>query len=93
MLDFTDRTAEFIDPSRPPAGELLRAFRDTIAMVVQAIRAQGEAGLETPVSYCGEPVRDRLGLFLVCAGHVSNHVGQIVYLLQAHGHTLDEKVW
>ena len=25
-------------------------------------------------------MRDRFGLFLVCAGHVSNHVGQIVYL-------------
>ena len=42
---------------------------------------------------CGEPVRDRFGLFLVCAAHVSNHVGQIVYLVQAHGHRLDEKAW
>jgi hypothetical protein len=38
-------------------------------------------------------VRDRFGLFLVCAAHVSNHVGQIVYLVQAHGHPLDEKSW
>jgi hypothetical protein len=88
-----DRPAEFADPSRPPAGDLLRDFRETIGMVVRTLRSQGEAGLTRPVDDCGEPVRDRLGLFLVCAGHVSNHVGQIVYLVQAHGHALDEKSW
>ena len=88
-----DRPQEFTDPSCPPADELLRAFRDTIGMVARTLRSQGEAGLTTPVGDCGEPVRDRFGLFLVCAAHVSNHVGQIVYLVQAHGHTLDEKSW
>ena len=62
-------------------------------MVVQTLRSQGEAGLTLPVSGCGDPVRDRFGLFLVCAAHVSNHVGQIVYLVQAHGHRLNEKAW
>ena len=62
-------------------------------MVVRTLRSQGEDGLTTPVTDCGEPVRDRFGLFLVCAAHVSNHVGQIVYLVQAHGHPLDEKSW
>lgn len=88
-----DRTWEFTDPDRPPAHELLRAFRDTIAQVVRTLREQGEVGLATSVDDCGEPVRDRFGLFLVCAGHVSNHIGQIVYLVQAHGHRLDEKSW
>jgi hypothetical protein len=87
-----DRAGEFSDPSRP-AGELLACFRETVEMVVRSLSAQGEAGLTTPVLDCGEPVRDRFGLFLVCAGHISNHVGQIVYLVQAHGHQLDEKVW
>jgi uncharacterized damage-inducible protein DinB len=88
-----DRPQEFTDPSCPPADELLRAFRETIGMVVRTLHSQGEAGLTMPVGDCGEPVRDRFGLFLVCAAHVSNHVGQIVYLVQAHGHTLDEKSW
>ena len=88
-----DRPAEFTDTARPAADELLRAFRDTMEMVVRTLRSQGEDGLTTPVTDCGEPVRDRFGLFLVCAGHVSNHVGQIVYLVQAHGHPLDEKSW
>jgi uncharacterized damage-inducible protein DinB len=88
-----DRAGEFSDPSRPAVEELLGRFRDTIGMVVRTLRSQGEAGLATPVADCGEPVRDRFGLFLVCAAHVSNHVGQIVYLVQAHGHPLDEKSW
>jgi putative acetyltransferase len=58
-----DRPAEFTDPSRPSADELLRAFRDTVGMVVRTLRSQGEAGLTTPVADCGEPVRDRFGLF------------------------------
>jgi hypothetical protein len=88
-----DRADEFTDPARPPADELLRAFRDTIGLVVRTIRSQGEAELSAAVEGCGEPVRDRFGLLLVCAAHVSNHVGQIVYLVQAHGHALDEKSW
>jgi hypothetical protein len=88
-----DRAGEFSDPSRPAAGELLARFRETIGMVVDTLGTQGEVGLTTPVTGCGEPVRDRFGLFLVCATHVSNHVGQIVYLVQAHGHPLDAKVW
>ena len=88
-----DRAAEFAGPSRPAVEELLGRFRESMRMVVGSLRSQGEAGLTTPVEDCGEPVRDRFGLFLVCAAHVSNHLGQIVYLVQAHGHRLDEKVW
>jgi hypothetical protein len=88
-----DRAAEFADPSRPDVEALLGRFRDTMGMVVRTLHAQGEAGLTTPVTGCGDPVRDRFGLFLVCTAHVGNHVGQVVYLVQAHGHSLDEKVW
>ena len=88
-----DRPLEFTAPDCPPADELLGAFRGSIGLVVRTLRSQDEAGLTEPVADCGEPVRDRFGLFLVCAAHVSNHVGQIVYLVQAHGHRLDEKSW
>jgi uncharacterized damage-inducible protein DinB len=88
-----DRPSEFSDPSRPDTDVLLRDFEEAIGLVVRTLRSQGEAGLISPVTDCGEPVRDRFGLFLVCTAHVSNHVGQIVYLVQALGHSLDEKVW
>jgi hypothetical protein len=71
---------------------LLRDFKDTIEMVVRTLRSQGVAGLTTPVGDCGEPLRDRFGLFLACTAHIGNHVGQIAYLVQAIGHPLDEKV-
>jgi ribosomal protein S18 acetylase RimI-like enzyme len=88
-----DRPLEFADPACPPADELLGRFREAIGLVVRTLRSQGEAGLTALLDDCGEPVRDRFGLFLVCAAHVANHAGQIVYLVQAHGHRLDEKVW
>ena len=88
-----DRPGEFTGPARPSADDVLSAFRDAVAMAVRTLRSQGQVGLKTPVADCGEPVRDRFGLFLVCTAHVSNHVGQIVYLVQAHGHRLDEKTW
>jgi uncharacterized damage-inducible protein DinB len=88
-----DRPAEFADSQHPTGEEARWALREVVAMVARVLREQDEAGLRTPVGDCGAPVRDRFGLFLVCAGHVSNHVGQIVYLVQAHGHALDEKSW
>jgi hypothetical protein len=88
-----DRAGEFSDPSRPAAAELLAGFRETVEMVVRTLRAQGEAGLTTPVACCGKPVQDRFGMLLVYAAHVSDHVGQIVYHVPAQGHRLDEKVW
>jgi uncharacterized damage-inducible protein DinB len=88
-----DRPAEFADVTHPTGEEARRALRDVVAMVARVLREQDEAGFRTPVGDCGDPVKDRFGLFLVCAGHVSNHVGQIVYLVQAHGHALDEKSW
>ena len=29
------------------------------------------------------PIQTRLGLFLVCAAHMNNHIGQMSYLVQA----------
>ena len=92
VLCVTGPPSSLIRPD-PTTDVLLCDFEDTIGMVVRTLRSQGEAGLTTPVADCGEPVKDRFGLFLVCTAHVSNHVGQIIYLVQALGHPLDEKVW
>ena len=29
-----------------------------------------------------KPIQTRLGLFLVCAAHMNNHIGQMSYLVQ-----------
>jgi hypothetical protein len=77
-----ERDKEFTDDSRPSADELLSRFRDAVAMVVRTIRSQREEGLTAPVEH-EPPIRSRLGLFLVCASHMNNHIGQITYLVQA----------
>jgi uncharacterized damage-inducible protein DinB len=76
-----DRDKEFTDDSRPSADELLSRFREAVTMVVRTIHSQGEEGLTTPVEHQA-PIRSRLGLFLVCASHMNNHIGQMSYLVQ-----------
>ena len=42
----------------------------------------GRAGFATPVAD-QPPIQTRFGLFLVCAAHLNNHIGQMSYLVQA----------
>ena len=40
------------------------------------------------------PIQTRLGLFLVCAAHLNNHIGQMSYLVQAlKASTGEPPVW
>ena len=62
-------------------------------MVVQTLETQDDPAFLTPVS--GQPpIQTRLGLFLVCAAHMNNHIGQMSYLVQALQTSTNEKpVW
>ena len=51
-------------------------------MVARTLRTQGDLDLVAPVEH-QVPIRSRLGLFLVCASHMNNHIGQMSYLVQA----------
>lgn len=88
-----DRAAEFTDATERSSDELLALFEDTVRMVVQTLRSQGSVGLMTPVTFGETPVHNRFGMFLICAAHISNHVGQMAYLMHAHGFGSDEKTW
>ena len=77
-----DRDKEFTDADHPSADELLARFREAVAMVVRTIRTQGDLDLVAPVEH-QVPIRSRLGLFLVCASHLNNHIGQMSYIVQA----------
>jgi hypothetical protein len=89
-----NRAAEFSDaPFGRTADEILAAFNATVGMVVQTLRSQDGEALGAPFATGGSPVQNRFGIFLVCAGHMSNHIGQMVYLLHAHGYQFDEKSW
>lgn len=88
-----DRDGEFADKSERSVDEVLSEFKKAINMVIQTLRSPETLELGAPVTFGGEPVRNQFGLFLVSAAHMNNHIGQIVYLLHAHGVHLDDQSW
>jgi uncharacterized damage-inducible protein DinB len=87
------REHEFIDPVRYSLDQILGDFHQAIEMVVRTLEAQTEATLATPVPD-QPPIQTRLGLFLVCAAHLNNHIGQMNYLVQSlQASTKEPPVW
>ena len=88
-----NRPLEFSDPTQHPPGQVLARFQETIEMVVQTIRSLDDEALLVPVKDY-DPIQSRFGILLVCASHLNNHIGQMAYLVQAHGHSSNEPpVW
>ncbi len=88
-----DREHEFTDATRYPRDEVLSRFHQAIGLVATTLSSQDESGFLTAIS-AQPPIQTRLGLFLVCAAHLNNHVGQMSYLVQALQATTNEKpVW
>src|SRR6266481_5617076 len=76
-----DREREFTDNQPPSKEEALRAFDRTIAMVVATIGKQRAEDWGKAYTAEREPeARDRMQIFIRCAGHAYHHVGQMVYL-------------
>jgi uncharacterized damage-inducible protein DinB len=87
------REHEFTDSEKHPRDEVLAKFREAVDLVVRAVQSQDEAGLATAVE-SQAPIQTRLGLFLVCASHMNNHLGQMSYLVQAlQSSTNEPPVW
>jgi uncharacterized damage-inducible protein DinB len=88
-----DRPREFTEADHPPADALLARFREAVDLVARTLRTLDDDGLLTPVAD-QPPITTRFGLFLVCAAHLNNHIGQMSYLVQALGHSTQEPpVW
>jgi uncharacterized damage-inducible protein DinB len=88
-----EREHEFTDPAHCPRDEVLARFHHAIELVVHTLSSQNESAFLTPVEN-QPPVQTRLGLFLVCAAHLNNHIGQMSYLVQALQASTNEKpVW
>lgn len=88
-----NRPLEFTEPYPPTPEEALARFHEAVGMVVQTIESLDEAGLAAPVAD-QLPISTRFGLLLVCAAHINNHIGQMAYLVQAHGRSTEEPpVW
>jgi Protein of unknown function (DUF1572) len=85
-----DREHEFVDPVRYPLHDLLSAFHEAVDMVARTLEAQDDETLMAEVTE-QPPIHTRLGLFLVCAAHMNNHIGQMSYLVQALKRTTGER--
>ncbi len=76
------REVEFTDPAGYPREDLLARFHQAVDMVAKALESQDDQAFLTQVPD-QLPIHTRLGLFLVCAAHMNNHIGQMSYLVQA----------
>jgi uncharacterized damage-inducible protein DinB len=88
-----EREKEFIDPNHPTVDELLARYHEAVALVVRTLHELDDEGFAVPVEH-QVPIKSRLGLFLVCASHMNNHIGQMTYLVQAiNSEAKQEPVW
>jgi uncharacterized damage-inducible protein DinB len=88
-----EREKEFIDPHHPTVDELLARYHEAVALVVRTLHELDDQGFAFPVEH-QVPIKSRLGLFLVCASHMNNHIGQMTYLAQAiNSEAKQEPVW
>jgi uncharacterized damage-inducible protein DinB len=78
-----NRPLEFTDPSRLPKDVVIRNFVDAIATVAAVLKKQSESDWAVPFAAKGmENAENRFYAFLHCAGHLSHHTGQIMYLVK-----------
>jgi uncharacterized damage-inducible protein DinB len=76
-----NRPLEFSDPSRAPKEAVIRNFESAVRTVIATLEKQAEGDWSLPYSGKGmEVAQDRFYAFLHCAGHLSHHTGQIIYL-------------
>jgi hypothetical protein len=88
-----NRPLEFTVPNPPPPEEALARFQQAIDMVVHTLEAQGPEDWRKPMAE-NEPIQTRFGMFLVCAAHLNNHIGQMAYIVQQFGCSTNEPpVW
>ena len=76
-----NRPLEFSDATRHPKLLLLQAFDAAISVVIAALQAQHDDDWGKAYTAKGmEDGGDRFTAFLRCAGHISHHTGQMIYL-------------
>lgn len=76
-----NRPLEFSDTARYPKLLLLQRFDAAIMVVLATLQQQTESGWSAAFTAKGmEDAGDRFTMFLRCAGHLSHHTGQMMYL-------------
>ena len=81
-----DRDREFTEPKPLPKNQVLKNFDGAIEVVLRAIRTQSESDWTKAYTATREDdAGNRFNIFLRCATHLHDHVGQMVYLCFALG--------
>lgn len=76
-----NRPLEFTDSAHQPKAVVLKNFDTAIATVITTLQKQTEQDWDAPFSGKGlESAGNRFFAFLQCAGHLSHHTGQMMYL-------------
>jgi uncharacterized protein DUF1572 len=76
-----DRDREFTEAARPSKKDVMQRFDDAVSIVTRTARAQGENDWSRAYTAMREEDADnRFNIFLRCATHLHDHVGQMVYL-------------
>lgn len=79
-----DRDREFHEPNPPEPEKAIAAFHAAIELVVATIESLDDAAFVKPV-VSQKPIQTQFGLLLVVAAHMSNHIGQMAYIVRALG--------
>jgi hypothetical protein len=88
-----EREKEFTAADHPDAEAVLARFHEAVSLVVGTLGSQDDASFVTSVQD-NLPIKTRLGLFVVCAAHMNNHIGQMSYLVAALKPGTEQKaVW
>jgi uncharacterized damage-inducible protein DinB len=89
-----DRDREFTDIARPTVDTLLARFDEAMETVLVVLERLDEAQLIADYPGDEHLEKTNLGVLVLCASHMNNHIGQMVYLLKAlKGAELDPPVW
>ena len=76
-----NRPVEFTDAARYPKATLIKNFDAAIATVIATVKKQSET--DWAAGFAGKGLEwagNRFFAFLHCAGHLSHHTGQLMYL-------------
>ena len=76
-----NRPLEFTDATHQSKADVLKNFDAAIAAVIATLQKQTEQDWDAPFAGKGmEAAGNRFFAFLNCAGHLSHHTGQMMYL-------------
>jgi hypothetical protein len=75
------RDREFSEAAGPAKSEVMKRFKEAVAMVGCTVRAQTDDDWSTPYTAMREEdAGNRFNILLRCASHLHHHLGQMTYL-------------